>query len=278
MLGRYTDQGNPVSDHPLNYGLAGWWLPLSNNRGGNKLFDITRSRNNGTLTSTTWTGGPNGFGPVSFPAAGGSGTTANYGSDSLFSFANFSYIALVRWDSSPSQNRVLDLGNRSSFGTGTFPGGGGVSGEIGHEYYNGSAFVALSSGVTPTVGQWYTLGVSFADSGTRALFVGGVQKASDSVGTCNYSGSRSANTGKDYSDGGSLGFTLGSLLVYSRALTASEQSLASDQLRRGYPDMLRRWNRKRQLEATSVSPPPPPPFSPGWATGATKGVLGTGVY
>lgn len=47
---RPIDLGNPVADHPLNAGLAAWWLPLPNNQGGVTLWDIVRGHN-GTLTN-----------------------------------------------------------------------------------------------------------------------------------------------------------------------------------------------------------------------------------
>src|SRR5574343_718811 len=56
MLGRYLDMGSPVADHPLNAGLAAWWLGLPHNSGGSTLFDLC-GKYHGTLTnSPSWDG------------------------------------------------------------------------------------------------------------------------------------------------------------------------------------------------------------------------------
>ena len=40
MLGSYVDLGNPVADHPLNYGLVAWWQPLPGSAVGTTVRDL----------------------------------------------------------------------------------------------------------------------------------------------------------------------------------------------------------------------------------------------
>lgn len=63
---RLIDLGDPVADHPLNYGLVAWWLGLPNTSGGGTLFDLVRQPGyDGTLTNgPTRTPDPSGFGGV----------------------------------------------------------------------------------------------------------------------------------------------------------------------------------------------------------------------
>jgi hypothetical protein len=58
MFGRMLDLSRPVSDHPANRGLVGWWLaaPFGPYFGGGRLLDLL-GKTHGTLTNgTAWTG------------------------------------------------------------------------------------------------------------------------------------------------------------------------------------------------------------------------------
>jgi hypothetical protein len=59
---RYVDLGKPLNrNHPLTRDLACLWLPLSNNWGSTKLYDIC-GLNHGNLTNgPTWINGPYGL-------------------------------------------------------------------------------------------------------------------------------------------------------------------------------------------------------------------------
>lgn len=255
MLLPVVDLGNPVSDHPLNRGLVGWWLPLPNNSGGSQLFDITGKRNHGTLSGdATWDawGGPaSKFGGLNLGGTNGKATTA-LTNDSIG--VPFSVSA---W-----------------FNPATLPGGGaGVLSIGGSTLYtigaiqvrwqdNDSGFQAVNAATTLAIGSWYNALVTSTGSGAgqTEIYLAGIASGDGAAGGT-FSGTNTLVIGN--AGGGFDAYFAGlvtDVRVWNRALDASEARLFFNQSRLAYPDLLRRMpSRVQSFGGTSPPPPPPPP-------------------
>lgn len=239
--GRYIDLGNPVAKHPLNEGLAAWWLPLPNNQGGGTLFDLL-GRYNGTLTNgPTWAEGPNGFGALTFDG------TNDYVSAAvptgLHGSVTGTISAWVRGDAANDTGAPLHC-----------------SSDLTDQYYayfgDGKVYLSLlrsnrASGITPvvTLTTWHMLTVT-TDGATWSLYQNGVLAGSQTAqATVSATAMR---LGRDESVQ-YWGGRVADVRVYTRCLPAAEVLSLYDQSLRGHPDTLRR-RPKRSYGLTQAAP------------------------
>jgi hypothetical protein len=227
--------GNPVTDHPLNQGLVSWWLPLSNNNGGSKLFDIKGGRHGTFTNGPTWTAGPPPAPAVSFTSSayvdlGSFAIPQSAGTFSLFFRPTWAqtdgvgHILLVcqsggTWFSFEkfSDNNFY-AGWTNQVSTGTFT--------LNQNRWNHLAFVWDSA--AGTKGILYINGTSVATSGSISTW--------DTTGTVLALGCRTSGANTSAGD-----FSLASL--HSRAFSSSEVLAHADQCFRNFPDLLRRVGR-----------------------------------
>ena len=243
------DLGNPVSDHPLNYGLASWWMGLPNNSGGSTLFDLVQTgRNHGTLTNgPTWVPGPSGFQGLSFSGTSGyvelppgvnltgeQSWVLDLRIESVPSSGN-DYQLIARDD--VSSNRAIDFFIYNN-DNGAYPAvflfrDGGSSPNSNAE--NSSYF--LSTGV------WYQLAFTYLPSTYLRLYSNGVlvRETTSSVISSIYNTGNRTYLGRRISGGntGQLNGAMGNVRQYTRALSASEIYGIYEQSLRGHPDTLR---------------------------------------
>lgn len=250
MAGAYIDLGNPVADHPLNRGLLGWWLPLPNNSGGSRLFDIKGGRH-GTLTNgPTWAAGPSAAQALSFD-----------GSDDhwISTLPSLTAVTLEVVYRSTSSAANMHLVNHDSTG-----GGGGRVWQ--HRQTSGGKFNwipfdfggnprSVTGNVTVNDGNWQHV-VCVYDASTNAIYVNGALDATgtpgggtgmDSSVTNVEFGLPNGNTGGAYFSG-----QLAHAAVLNRVVAASEVWGRYEQWRRNFPDTLRRFSRRAYLFGSGV--------------------------
>lgn len=235
MLGKYLDLGNPVADHPLNQSLVSWWLPLPNNSGGSRLFDL-RGGNHGTLTSgPTWTAGPNGFGAVQFD---GSNDYVDLGNaPQLEITGHLTLAAFVRTTDLSGYRELLQCAQGGS----PFNGYGFGTGSNGNKFgYWQNGFSDWQNSGTDCKDDKYHLWTVTVDSATGSFYLDGRPDGTFSAGSRSASGQQKS-IGAGANVPRYLACKLGCLWVYSRALSASEVAGLYDQTLRGHPDTLRRW-------------------------------------
>lgn len=238
MLGRYLDLGNPVADHPLTRGLVAWWLPLPNNSGGSRLFDI-RGTNHGTLTNgPTWGAvAPDGFGALSY-------TGTAYVALPAISFGSELTISVwIRWAAWQTSSAVYKFGSRPQMQLSRI-----ATSKLEAVMLDSAAFQSPQSNAVDD-GAWHKIDAVWVDSVRLSVYQDGVLANEDTTvntmvqaavtGTL---GTSSAGTAANNWNG-----QIGGFAFYNRALSAAEILALYDQARRGYPDMLRWWSRKTGL-------------------------------
>ncbi len=255
MLGpRLIDLGNPVSDHPLNRGLVAWWLPLPNNQGGTRLYDITTKRGSGTLTGgPTWVPGPAGFQAIDCVRA-----STQYATGALASTAQTAW-TIACWLATATLT--------SSDGTITFNGSPGSNGYGFRQYTSlnlnliadGVANQAAGAGYTLAAGVW-THAVCTRSGGTSTLYVNGVQISTGASGI-NTPTAGGTSVGARSNGTQPWGGKVTDHQIWTRGLSASEVWSVYTQARRDYPDQLRRytprtWSFASAPVAATASTPP----------------------
>jgi hypothetical protein len=245
MLGPWLiDLGNPVADHPLNRGLAGWWLPLPNSQGGGTLFDLT-GRYPGTLTAgPTWAPGPT-PGSVALEFDGSNDYVR--GGDWFYHDA-FTVSCWFRSDNVAAATKNIALKRNVGTAAGTnewqlVTGSSNV--QLAAWNSGGGATVMNITGATTLVnGVWYHVtGVVPGNGGTGKIYLNGVEDASgtqtaavgNSASEVQF-GALSGGGGARYWDG-----RIGDIRIAGRAYSAAEAWALYDQSRRGHPDTLRRY-------------------------------------
>jgi hypothetical protein len=250
MLGRYIDLGNPVSDHPYNAGLVRWWLALPNNQGGSRLFDL-KGREHGVLTDgPTWAGGPPGA--VDLAGIKFDGTDdrvvmpGNY-SDGVVD--NFALEVAFRAGPAAGQQCVAHNGNDSN-GWGIFSRGDVAGGAVAG-LYGGAAW--LDTGYVAAEGELLHATLT-RRGGSSALYLNGVQAAT--TGSTPGFPVDSFEVGHEPGHASRFfGGTVYSVRAKEVGITASEAWGLYDQWRRGYPDLLRRYDRRAYLFAPAAAAP-----------------------
>jgi hypothetical protein len=246
VLGSYLDLGSPVAKHPLNEGLVGWWLPLTNNAGGGTLFDLGR-RYHGTLASgVAWAGGsrPGALGPcLSFDGTDDivttSTTPAATGDYSLSFWLRKPLTTRIVFAHRTGGNngwRVMALNN----GVMRFSLGGVEDNNLNSLVYSASAW------------HWLCITVSGTSLTGYLSAAGGGPLASETITIGALSGTPDRFV---WGDGLFGGFEFDGLIDDTRVASrrwpdADVRALYSQSLR-GHPDTLRRWSRKAWL----MSPP-----------------------
>lgn len=265
MRNGFVDTANPVSDHPLNQGLAGWWLPLPNNAGGSRLFDL-KGGNHGTLTNgPAWTAGPGGLQALSFDGTNDAVTVAQVASLEP-SAAVTCECAFYRSGSQAANDRLVE----KEYSNAAAP----PYVSYGLEWRGTNTLAAVcSAGGTLRTGTAaavadlaWTHAVMTYDGANMRLYLNGVEAVAATAcsGALAYSGTNGMldfggrNTSGEYFSGG-----IQSVRVYSSARSAGEVGLLYDQWRRGFPDLLRRFNRRSYFSPVQ-GPSVPGVFNPGW--------------
>jgi hypothetical protein len=250
MLGRYLNLGNPVSDHPLNRGLVAWWLPLSNNQGGSRLFDI-KGGNTGTLTGgPTWTAGPDATQALKFD-----GTDDRVSVPVVVTTYPFTLAIYVRCNNTTSYGPSFTVGE--SGGAGHILGRIGFRGDQPGDYVEAvaaaSGICAANSAGAFIANEWTAIVGVFVSGSDVTVYLNGV--GTGSSGTASSMNAPTAmNIGSDASAGSFLAGSVALATAWNRALSASEAWQFYDQTRRGNPDTLRRYSRR----FVTYSPPAAP--------------------
>jgi hypothetical protein len=263
LNGHQIALGNPLNrSHPLARGVAGFWLPLSNNSGGSRLFDLAGS-NHGTLTNgPTWTAGVNGFGAVSLDG------TDDYIECGTTVTSVTSQMAMACWmrqdvDADNTQTLICWGGTNQYWMSLSFNGATLV---LNGEYIG---YPSLSSSVSLKGTGWRHIGGQRTAAGDFELYLDGNLIAS---------GAKVASPGTSgvFTIGrltGSILYTraiLAGAVAYSRSLSAPEWSALYDQSRRGFPTLLNRTRRRSFALAAGGGGGG---FQPAWAMRSTV-VLG----
>lgn len=255
MLGRYIDLGNPVSDHPLNRGLVSWWLPLPNNQGGSRLFDI-RGGSHGTLTNgPTWAAGERGFRSLSLVRASSQYVSLARVPDFTSQLTFGCWVNTASTPATDNYHSILSKGRSGAaddrnFGFDYRTSGGSTKLEV---FWTSapSTYVEYYHVVTLDWSRWYYLTWVIdwsTNPDTVTFYIDGVSKGLTLIGSNNASPTTTAtqvcllgslHTGSDYWNG-----KLDSPRLYNRALSAAEVWQLYQQSRQGYPDLLRRWGRR----------------------------------
>lgn len=237
-----VDLQNPVADHPLNHrGLASWWLPLPHLSGGRRLWDLC-NRNHGTLTNhptdgTAWSGGPGGFGSITFD---GTNDTVEVGvATSTQITGDLSVFAVAKTTSSSTYKELFQAANSVSPYLGYGFGIGGTVGRIGL-WQDGFGDWKSSSG-TWNDGQWHHIGLTInAVAGSLTFYIDGKDSGTGTAGTRGISG-QAKSIGGASNIPRYLACSLAELRIYSGLLSPVEVRALYDQSLRGHPDTLRRY-------------------------------------
>lgn len=245
---RVIDLGNPVADHPLNYGMVTWALPLPHLRGG-KLMDLKGGKHGTFTNGPTWTSGnPGGFGAVNF-AAGTDyvdfGTAHASTLSGSFTVSMWVYIRgaagqNIFGNRGTSHSRQLEYSIQVANRISTVQEGvSSIQGVVFNTFLNSWKHITWTYNVPTT---------------TSVLYFDGLQVSSVSYTfTAAYAGSSFlSDDSANRLDGKTT-----DLRIYNRALSASEALGVFNQSRAGHPDTLRRYQSPLWSFGTVASAPPP---------------------
>lgn len=273
MLGRYINTGGPVSDHPLNYGLVGWWLPLPGNQGGSRLFDL-KGKYPATLKNAPgWCGGRSAFAALSFDATDDYVEQASLG-NAINGITSATFSVWVRlFTATPASIATSGLVDLDT-----------VSQATHYPYTDGLAYVgtfrtARVNGITPLSSvnrtEWHM--VTVTTDGTTWRFYQNAQEAANTGAEATVSADASFWLGGSGTGGTDPVYFLDGRLtdcrIYNRALSASEVGNLYLQGVRDHPDTLRRYSRTAYLFATVAAAPSNPiihELRPDGASGASR--------
>lgn len=227
------DLANPVSNHPLNAGLVGWWLPLRNNSGGRTLYDIAGRYPGALVNGPTWGVGPNSaFGSVVFDGANDYGQVTHAAPLSVA--RPFSVAAWVKYTTT-SNTVIFEKNGNSGFSVQV---DNTTSGKL-------TCWVGgVNNGVSTTSawndGKWhfvvFAMGAAadavYVDGRADTTTAGSVLSPSYGASTPVYFGSRAGVA--------PWAGSLGGVRLATGAVTDSDAACLYDQARRDYPDLLRR--------------------------------------
>lgn len=266
----YVDLRNPVSDHPANAGLAGWWLPLTSNQGGPKLVDL-KSRNNGAFVGTN----PPRWSPGVSQSAGALTYGGNYTNlGGLLGFAAITYSAWIYATSfANAYNGVVDRNNNAGDYTELYvKSNGKLALYTTPSFYDGTGAFTVPTNTWTHVALTYdaTFGltgyVNGQVDGTAAF--GGNLGTSTSVLTS--IGAAPAVGGRDFNG------AITDVRIYSQAVPRPVVLELYRQGRMGNPDLLRRFNRNAYADFTTTPPAGGQYFDP--YTTRVNGIVTCGVF
>lgn len=235
MFGRYVDLGNPVSDHPINNALIGCWLPLPNNKGGTRVFDLSRNAYHGVLgTDYSWSVAPNGMPSIVYPNSGEAncGAAANLALSSGFTLSCYFTV-----DASNAQWQGL-MSRQDTAGYTVYCNTAGD-----YKLYKYPDATPLSSAAV-TLGRW-THFVFAVDTNTSGRFyVDGVETFNSTWATTFATGAGNFYLGKTaWSTAGVLYGKMNAAMIHKRAVSSSEAKLLYQEAVTGFPLTLRRFSR-----------------------------------
>lgn len=241
----------PVSTHPSNQGLIGWWLALPGMVGGPKYWDISQYRNHATLQSFAPPSGPGNvvdgsntkFGAIKCDGVDTHGAEASVANIPTLNLGNPLTISLWLQNVAGENAQCLSVCNSGYAGI-------GIRTRTPQNNVNGGPLVYGSNPPpsSSSAGKWHL--VYTQDSVNNNLYVNGNLWQSDPAAsgytrsTVNFSRLWFAkNTYLGGSEGLASGDLLGDVQILNRAASKAEVALRYQQRLRGYPDLLayRSW-------------------------------------
>jgi hypothetical protein len=289
VAGRVLDEENPINwDSTHARGLVSRWQVIGGTSlyGGPKLRDLCFARNlrnDGTLTNgPTWAGDngrPGGFGSV---VLDGSNDAIVLGSIPAVLPSDSSPITVVAWLKNNFASNSASSANQSVFNIGA---SAGVSPRffIRHDSVNtwlvdtGSTTLGqvTGDGLPFAAGEWFFF--TFTDTGSS----GQLYKNGRAITTTSSTGITKSVGASDLANWGRFetastrcwAGAMDGMVLYNRALSAAEVAALYAEEYRGCPDLLNWLGPQAYLASPAAGS-----FNPGWAAGATSGVIGTGVF
>ena len=251
-----VDYASPIADHPLNKGLVSWWLPLNNNKGGLRLFDIA-GPNDGTLKNgVNWISNSNVFegSGLSFD---GSNDYVDCGNVSTFNGATKLTVASwVKITTAADYSGVF--GKMTTGNVGAFMSSGGLGSGNNLGMFVGARVGAnsedgFSSGSNFSAGTWnhwvYRFdGDASGNSGKLRAFLNGNELSLTYRGIIPSTISSNSQI-LDFGSGNlgvltALNGSIGCVHLYSRALSTFEIGSLYYELLGGFTQTLNRFNRR----------------------------------
>lgn len=270
------DRRSPINwKHPLNRGRVLWLYGSRGLWGGGAWRDLCKV-NSGTLTN----------GPAQQPTLRGDvglglvGASTQYATTTLLGPASTQSHSVAAWVYLPSTTTSLTAVVDSSDGAGT--GGGGLWYFNGKAYWFGAGTNASFAGSTVlSAGVWYRLVVTYDAAGfLAAVYVNGRLDSGPGTpgGSASWGVGRAWRVGAYAAAGPSfyLTATVSDVSVWNRSLSTAEVALDYALSARGYRVPRSPLNFAGAGNMFGVAAGGT--FKPGWAYGATKGVLGSGVF
>lgn len=253
----FVDWSNPVNwDHPLNRGLVAWYLASPNRGGwGSVTWRDLCQRYNGTLTSmdpvTDWTtDGIHQLGKLDFDA------TNDHVVVTTPPVTNVpcTIIALAKMGSDSATTTIVSVTDSVSEEQFNLEAAGSVASDpiraVTKDSAGSAGRAATSTGYT--AGQWHECAGVFASTASRAAFIDGGSKGTNTT-TLSVA---SIDTGYIGSLRGTLFFngSLKSVRIYSRALTDAEVAQHNVERKLGYRNLFNRIPlRYGQAQAAAVA-------------------------
>ncbi len=278
MLTRFAGSRIANLGHPIVAKMVSWWQILPANFGGGLLVDILRGYN-GTFSGALWS-------PYQF-------RRGTYGSVSIATnsvqkvsvpssfphFDTFTYALWVRVATNETNFIVSKWDGTSGGSTFYFgeDGGSGKTAFVTRIAALSNESLSTSSNAIRLTGLFHIAITRDAATGIKQIFLNG---RFDNSGT-QTTGALVSNTTSITIGAGANVVTTGyggnydGLMAYNSVLSANEIAAVYEDSLAGHPKMLRRPG-----NVVIFNPPATaaPTFNAGWASGATSGVLGTGVF
>jgi hypothetical protein len=241
---RPVDNANPVDDkHPLNRGLAAWYLTLPGLDGGNRFYDLL-GLNPGTLTNMTTSS--SGWRGTTRP--GGRGNLLFDGTDDYVNCGEASFVpsslTAACWFKASSLPGTTDLVSKFSSGgnqrswqlTLTVSSVGVLLDSTG----SGTTITNISTGGgTVTTGTWYHAAFTY-DGSTLRLYLNGIEKNNVAFASGIFASTANILLGSQNAGGfGFLNGLLDDVEIYARSLSAAEVKALYDSSLLGHPGRLR---------------------------------------
>ncbi len=241
---RLIDLGNPVADHPLNRGRVQWLLPVPQWAAGLTWQDLGK-RYPGTLAGGCgWDAervaiSANAHRVESAPSSNGSASWSLQ-------------VDAVVLPATADSGAVFGRAYNSAEGFAYYR---TATGRL--DYYEGGSLrFSTATGSVPTGTR---LRLLLTRAGTAAtVYADGVAVGSGSIspgGAVALTGNP-MRVGQDTGGSNAARLQVYGVSVWDRALSAAEAAAESDQARRGYPDLLRRYTPKFYLPAAPSGPAP----------------------
>lgn len=206
--------------HPLARGLVGYWLPMAS--AGSKLLDLSGNNNHAVLPNTT--SRPTWIRSRVGPALSFDGNDiANIGSTGLLG-ANYSFSIFSRIRVNGDHFGFIFVGSTGNvFNVGLFS---YTVPTLSLGLYVSNAYKTSSAGAL-VIGQWRTVGVTFQENGSGEnviFYVDGENFSNNTWATSLANTLDNTAIGVDSRDlsGQHLSGDIGDILLYNRALSASE--------------------------------------------------------